>query len=60
VNGFSSELKELIAALEELLNTSNVALILSGNGKLEFIWPRFRSQIVSNNCINGIMNAFRP
>lgn len=52
MNGFSIEIEELIAALEELLDTSNVALILSGTGKLEFIWPRFLSQIVSNNCMN--------
>jgi len=60
VNGFSSELEELIAALKEILNTPNIALIRSGNGEFEFIWPPFRSQIVSNNYGNRIRNVFRP
>jgi len=60
VNSFSSELEELIAALEELLDTPNVAQILSGTGDFVFIWPSFQSQIASNKYRNGIRYVFRP
>jgi hypothetical protein len=59
VNGFSSEFEELIAVLEEFLDTLNVAAIISGTDKFEFIWSPFRSQIDSNNYRNGIRNVFR-
>ena len=52
MNGFSSELEELIAALEELLNTPNVALILRGTGEFEFTWP--------NNYRNGSLTCSSP